>query len=355
MNFFQAMYRNDGDTTFIKRSFKIHAKELGISDIKIEKMNVAISEVLSNVTKYAGGYAEICCRPILSIDKIIGIELIVKDYGPGIENLKLYLKDGYSTGGSLGFGLGSMERMVDKFEIKSITEKQNFVKRGTEIKLGCFISLDEKNLNKRILMNENKVNLDVWGIAGRSQPLKPSSKGDEIYWTENKSQIIALIIDSENFGPTTDILINKTKFLIKLLLNKEYSLEKIIYEINMSLENDERLNLLLVLIQKESKVMNYVCIGNVSIQILIDANKLIHLSNDQVGLGSRDSKYSIFKYTLPQEFVIVMHSYGLSKEWINNVNHLTIQNHGQFILLRELFEKYRNSNRNCSVIIIQNH
>ena len=68
--------------------------------------------------KYAGG-------GIVQIEAISqgsdnGIRLTFQDKGPGIKDIALAMKDGYSTGKSLGIGLPGTKRLVNEFEIKSI-------------------------------------------------------------------------------------------------------------------------------------------------------------------------------------------------------------------------------------------
>jgi serine/threonine-protein kinase RsbT len=48
-----------------------------------------------------------------------GLQLIVSDQGPGIEDLSLAMKDGYTTGGGLGMGLPGAKRLVNDFTITS--------------------------------------------------------------------------------------------------------------------------------------------------------------------------------------------------------------------------------------------
>lgn len=48
-----------------------------------------------------------------------GLRLIFEDKGPGIPNVELALRDGFTTGGGLGLGLGGAKRLVSDFEISS--------------------------------------------------------------------------------------------------------------------------------------------------------------------------------------------------------------------------------------------
>ena len=49
--------------------------------------------------------------------------MIFEDEGPGIPDVQLALKDGYTTGGGLGLGLGGARRLVNDFEIESAAGK----------------------------------------------------------------------------------------------------------------------------------------------------------------------------------------------------------------------------------------
>lgn len=95
------------------------AMKLGFSVVDQTRITTAISELARNIVTYAG-------KGRVTIKKVHdersgkdGIEVICKDNGPGIENIELALKGGYSTSGSLGLGLSGAKRLVDEFEIKS--------------------------------------------------------------------------------------------------------------------------------------------------------------------------------------------------------------------------------------------
>ena len=61
---------------------------------------------------------QIILKTINASDRV-GIEIICEDQGPGIENLELVMRDGYSTTRGLGMGLPGTRRLMDEFEIES--------------------------------------------------------------------------------------------------------------------------------------------------------------------------------------------------------------------------------------------
>jgi serine/threonine-protein kinase RsbT len=66
---------------------------------------------------YGGGGS--ACLTALEDGLRTGLRVLFEDRGPGIPDLELALKDGYTTGGGLGLGLGGSKRLVDEFDLWS--------------------------------------------------------------------------------------------------------------------------------------------------------------------------------------------------------------------------------------------
>lgn len=77
----------------------------------------AISEVARNIVVYARR-GEIVLAP-LELRGRRGILVVARDQGPGIADIELAMRDGYSTGKSLGMGLPGTRRLMDEFELTS--------------------------------------------------------------------------------------------------------------------------------------------------------------------------------------------------------------------------------------------
>ena len=94
------------------------AQSLGFSERYQADAALVASEAATNIIKYAGR-GEMLLRRCINAD-ILGIELLALDRGPGIANLEAARRDGFSTGGSLGAGLGTMARQSHTFDIYSV-------------------------------------------------------------------------------------------------------------------------------------------------------------------------------------------------------------------------------------------
>ena len=96
---------------------KLFAEEVGFNSVMQTMIATAVSELASNIVKYAGrGYITI--GMIRQMDQV-GIEVIAEDQGPGIADRVKAMSDNFSTGKSLGLGLPSVKRMMDEFLLDS--------------------------------------------------------------------------------------------------------------------------------------------------------------------------------------------------------------------------------------------
>jgi serine/threonine-protein kinase RsbT len=93
------------------------AKEMGFGIIDQARIATAISELARNVVLYAHS-GLIILKKIDNVERI-GLEIICEDQGPGIRDIDLVMRDGYSTTRGLGMGLPGTKRLMDEFEIKS--------------------------------------------------------------------------------------------------------------------------------------------------------------------------------------------------------------------------------------------
>jgi len=102
----------------VRSRVRATAVELGFGIVEQTKLVTAASELTRNVLRYAA-------RGRMTVEELDGgdrrgIRLTFEDNGPGIENVELALRDGYSTGDSLGIGLPGAKRLVDELTIDSV-------------------------------------------------------------------------------------------------------------------------------------------------------------------------------------------------------------------------------------------
>ena len=105
------------DVVPFRNRVKEYAVKIGMSLVNQTKLITAASELVRNMLKYAGGGTALI--EVISEGRNSGIRLLFQDRGPGIKDISLAMKDGFSTGKSLGLGLPGTKRLVNEFDIKS--------------------------------------------------------------------------------------------------------------------------------------------------------------------------------------------------------------------------------------------
>ena len=105
------------DVVRVRQKVRVRATEAGLSLVDQTKLITAASELARNTLDYGkGGEARI--ETLAAPRK--GVRIAFCDKGPGIPDVQLALKDGYTSGNGLGHGLGGARRLVDDFDIKTV-------------------------------------------------------------------------------------------------------------------------------------------------------------------------------------------------------------------------------------------
>lgn len=109
--------RSDEDVVRLRQSVREHMIAAGFSLIDQTKMITAASELARNTLRYGGGGEAHMLKLTNGMRR--GLSLAFIDHGPGIDDLKQALTDGFTTGGGMGLGLSGAKRLADEFEIES--------------------------------------------------------------------------------------------------------------------------------------------------------------------------------------------------------------------------------------------
>ena len=105
------------DVVRVRQLARVRAVAQGFSLVDQTKLVTAASELARNTLEYGGG-GEVTIE-VLNDGMRKGVRLTFIDRGPGIADLDLALKDGFTTGGGLGLGLGGARRLSNEFSLES--------------------------------------------------------------------------------------------------------------------------------------------------------------------------------------------------------------------------------------------
>lgn len=105
------------DIVLVRQAVRKKAVGLGFNLVDQTKIVTATSELARNTLEYGGGGT--MTMQIVQNGRRGGLRLTFEDHGPGILDVELALKDGYTTGNGMGLGLSGAKRLSDEFELET--------------------------------------------------------------------------------------------------------------------------------------------------------------------------------------------------------------------------------------------
>ena len=109
---------SEHDIIIARGEVRAIAARLGFRLLDQTRLATVTSELARNVVKYARR-GRMIAQPLDAEQGRAGLRLIFEDSGPGIPDVAAAMRDGFSTGRSLGKGLPGSKRLVDQFDIES--------------------------------------------------------------------------------------------------------------------------------------------------------------------------------------------------------------------------------------------
>lgn len=105
------------DVILLRNRVKEYAVKIGMGLVNQTKLITGVSELVRNMLRYANG-GEVLIE-VVTQGRENGVRITFADKGPGIPDIREAMKDGFSTGKSLGLGLPGTKRLMSDFSIKS--------------------------------------------------------------------------------------------------------------------------------------------------------------------------------------------------------------------------------------------
>ncbi|MHA1213958.1 MAG: ATP-binding protein [Candidatus Hodarchaeales archaeon] len=313
------------------------AKKLGFSKKEIAEILIILYELGTNLVKHKtkDGFIQVSPLPEKN-----GIKIMARDLGPGIENVKKAEIDGFSTVKSLGFGLGAVKRLSDKYEISTHTAGENI---GT-------IILVEKYISERSPENE-KIEI---GVFTRSKE-GILFNGDAYFVKNTKSMTVLSIIDGLGHGLAANEASQKA--LLYLEGHYQKNLDSIITEMDRVLEGTRGVAISILVLKWNENIIQYVGIGNVLTRIIrvdpltnqVKSNTM--LNYDGI-LGFNLKKFSVITYPYQKHDLLVMTSDGLSSRYtayFNEEPKLIYDNTAN--LSYRIFTRYQKNHDDSTIIV----
>jgi anti-sigma regulatory factor (Ser/Thr protein kinase) len=256
------------------------------------ELALAVTEAGSNVFKHARrGFI---VGRILERDAARGIEVLAIDKGPGIANLAASMRDGHSTAGTPGGGLGALQRITSGLEVWSRPGG------GTLLRFEVW--------PKSMAGGTPQLTAGVITQEKSGEPVC----GDGWTIVQGRGRIVVFVVDGLGHGP--DAAKASRAAIDTVEKNAQREAPDIIDAVHNALRPTRGAAGAVALLQPESELCVFCGIGNISASIRSPGSTRSMVSHNGT-LGHQVRKIQDFQYPFPKGSLLVMHSDGIATQW----------------------------------------
>jgi len=277
-----------------RRTSRVMAQNLGFDETLAEQVAIVTTEICTNLLKHAGG-GEILLQELDGIEgSAPALELLSLDKGPGVGNLDQALRDGYSTGGSLGHGLGAIVRLatVSDFFSESV--------RGAAV-LARWISGPE---------------IPDWRLPPlQIGAVNVAKSGQEVCgdaWGVEQTPDYSVIMVADGLGHGMDARVAAAEAVRILHSAPGLSPSEIVERAHLALRSTRGAALAVARVDRYRERVTFSGIGNISAHIYSGLSEGQHLVSVHGTAGFQTAKIREFEYPWPERGMLLMYSDGLA-------------------------------------------
>jgi len=283
-----------GDGTEAQRAAKAMGVSLGFDDRTVEEIAIVVSELASNLVKHAAG-GTLTLSPLIEETRS-GIEIEALDSGPGIASVEEAMRDGFSTAGSLGCGLGAVNRLMDQLEVSS--------QRGVGTRLVC------RRWRREALPTGALCPLEV-GVASRPHP-KMTVNGDAFVIKHAAEAVLVGVIDGLGHGPDA----HRAATTARLYVEGHYDqpLLDIFRGVGRSCRSTRGVVMALARFDWALGKMTFASFGNIEARVIGSPTPINFLVRRGI-VGMHSTNPVVTEHAWARTNLLIVHSDGLSTRW----------------------------------------
>jgi anti-sigma regulatory factor (Ser/Thr protein kinase) len=281
----------------VRRAAQLLADRLEFSSSGSGSIALAVTELATNLARHTRG-GQILMRalgPTAAGDEPAGLEVLAIDAGPGIRDEGWSLGDGHSTAGSLGHGLGTVERQAHTFQI--------YTQPSGTVVLARFWRGTPPPASRP---------LHEIGSILVSKPGEDIC-GDDMGWRSRPDRFSLMLADGLGHGLQAHAAARAAVRAFEE--GVERTPEEVIRAIHGALRDTRGAAVACLAVDTARGVARYCGLGNISAVIAMSPGKRHSLVSQNGTAGHTAPRIQEFTYPIPRQSVVVLHTDGLSGRW----------------------------------------
>jgi anti-sigma regulatory factor (Ser/Thr protein kinase) len=315
------------DIAEARRRAADRAARLGFDDVAIGRVSIAVTEAATNLLKHAGG-GEILIGPAPGRGRP-GVQVLAIDKGGGITNIPASLRDGYSTSGTTGTGLGAIARASSSFDL--FTEPG----RGTVIAATIY--------------PEGEQPLAIGGVSVAIAGEMECGDG----WAVWSAGELTSIFLCDGLGHGSQAAAATDLALATFRRHAERSASDVVGYVHKALHSTRGAAIAVAELDHRQNSLRFCGIGNISAATITPSGDLQHLVSLSGIAGHVMRRVQHFTYEWPRGSLLVMHSDGIGTHWsLGSSNGLASRRAD--VIAAVLFRDHRRLRDDATIVVARN-
>jgi len=269
------------------------AAVVGMPEERTADLAIVVTELASNLHRHAVG-GMLLVRAVRRAGRI-GVQIVAVDKGPGISDLSQSSRDGHSTYGSLGIGLGAVRRKATDFDAYSLVDV------GTVMVASVFADGRPPPVD---------IHADVGGV---SRPMAGQAVcGDGYAARAVGNRVELLVCDGLGHGPLAAFAAQAAVAAFHDAPDRDP--EAVLDHLHRSLRRTRGAVATIVALDRAAATVRFTGLGNVFGAIVVGSRRQIMAPQPGI-VGAGNPRLRSVDLSLPDEAVVVLHSDGVRDQW----------------------------------------
>lgn len=277
-----------------RRQALMLAADMGFDELRQGQLGIIVTEAAGNIAKHAS--EGLILLTGWENGSGSGIDVLALDSGPGIGDLQAAMRDGFSTAGTSGNGLGAISRLAGTFQVYSHA--------------GCGTAVFA-----RILRTSQQVESESkpYRTAAISLPVAGETVCGDGWSSHHAPQrSVYIMADGLGHGPLAAEAANEAVRVFQL--SAQHAPERILHDVHSALAKTRGAAVSVAEILPEKQVLHYAGAGNIS-GLICTAGKTRSMVSMNGTVGHSIARVQQFTYPWLAGSALIMHSDGLSARW----------------------------------------
>jgi anti-sigma regulatory factor (Ser/Thr protein kinase) len=306
------------------------ARAVGLDDAGAGRMALIVTEAATNMVKHGGG-GEFVLRSVCE-ERVGGIDMLALDRGPGIADLAAALRDGFSSSGTPGTGLGAMFRAASLFDIYS--------RSGVGTAVFARVWAEAQPATNKKGISFGAVNVPYPG---------ESISGDAWAISNGGNRVMVMVADGLGHGPLANTAASAATATFRAHCSE--SVVPLLERIHLALRPTRGAAMALAEIDRGRQVLRFAGLGNIAATLFLGGTTRSLVSHH--GTAGHDvRRIQEFTYPWAHGAGLVLHSDGLTSRWTLDAYPGLFERH-PMLTAALLYRDFRRGRDDATVVVLR--